>query len=312
MRRPAYRDLPEIAPGYRHAWGVVVDGDPRQGARRATPERIAGAARLVRRGVVFNLDLPLGRFPARFLGRRSLQHHEEITPYGRDDKVDDLYLQSGTQWDGLRHVRFRRHGYFGGLSDADLDEGNDLGIDHAAGQGIVARAVLVDIATHWTAQGRQWSPSSRTLIGIDDISAALAHQRISVMDGDVLLVRTGWLGWSLTTAGEAYLSGSDVESAECIGLDPQEAMAEWIWDAGIVAIASDTPALEATPIRAREEGFLHHRLIPLLGILIGELWDLDRLAEDSRRDGVYEGLLVSHPLLIPRAAGSPANAYVLK
>lgn len=312
MRRPAYRDLPEIAPGYRHAWEVVVDGDPRDGARRALPEAIVAAARLVRRGVVFNLDLPLGRFPARFLGRRPLQHHEEITSYGRDDKVDDLYLQSGTQWDGLRHVRFRRHGYFGGLSDADLDARNDLGIDRAGEHGIVARAVLCDIAAHWTGQGHRWQPSSRSLIRVEDIQAALAHQRVSVKEGDVLLLRTGWLGWSLSAPAEAYLNESHVDSAECIGLDPGEAMAEWLWDAGIVAIASDTPALEAMPIRAREDGFLHHRLIPLLGILIGELWDLDRLAADCQRDGVYEGLLVSHPLMVPRAAGSPANTYVLK
>lgn len=312
MRRPAYRDLPEIAPGYRHAWHVTVDGDPRVGARGPTPEQIVAATRLVRRGAVFNVDLPFGRFPAGFLGRAPLKHHEEITHYGRDDRIDDFSLQSSTQWDGLRHIRFRGHGYFGGLTDAELDRGDDLGIDHVADHGIVGRAVLVDVAEHWTAQGRDWSPSARTVIGVGDLTAALEREGTSVGDGDVLLLRTGWLDWSLNRAPGEYLGAASVESAECVGLDAGEEMAEWIWDSGLIAVASDTAALEAMPIRARAEGFLHHRLIPLLGIMIGELWELDLLAADCRRDGIYEGLLVSSPLNVPRAAGSPANAYVLK
>lgn len=312
MRRPRYRELPEIAPGHRHAWAVDVDGDPRDGARHPSAEAIVAAARLVRKGSVFNVDLPFGRFPPAFLGREQLEHHEEITSYGRDDRVDAFYLQSGTQWDGLRHIRFRRSGYFGGLTDEDLDRSDALGIDRAAHHGIVGRAVLLDIERCWADAGRRWSPSARTIIGIDDLTAALAHHRVTLSPGDVLLLRTGWLAWSLTSAPEGHLASHRVDEIECVGLDASEAMAEWLWDAGIVGIACDTPSLEAMPIRARTDGFLHHRLIALLGMLIGELWDLDALAADCREDGIYEGLLVSHPLMIPRAAGSPANAYVLK
>ncbi len=307
-RRAAYRELPEAAPGYRHAWNV--DGDARRGARVASAEAIAAAARLVRRGAVFGLDLPVGRFPAGFLGRAPVQYVEELTPYGRDDRLDGFYLQSGSQWDGLRHVRHRGR-YFGGATDDDLARSDALGIAGAAERGIVGRAVLVDIDAHWRALGRTWSPASRTVVGVDDLAAALARQRTALRDGDVLLVRTGWLGWILGE-GAGYAATHTVESAECVGLDPGERTAEWIWDSGAIAVACDTPALEALPIRAREEGFLHHRLLPLLGILVGELWDLDALAADCAADGVYEGLLVSTPLRVARGAGSPANACVLR
>jgi hypothetical protein len=45
---------------------------------------------------------------------------------------------------------------------------------------------------------------------------------------------------------------------------------------------------------------------------IGELWDLDGLAEDCAADGVFEFLLVSAPLNVPGGIGSPSNAIVLK
>jgi hypothetical protein len=57
---------------------------------------------------------------------------------------------------------------------------------------------------------------------------------------------------------------------------------------------------------------LHHRILPLFGMPIGELWDLDPLAEHCRADGRFEGFFVSGPLALRRGVGSPANAYVVK
>ena len=70
------------------------------------------------------------------------------------------------------------------------------------------------------------------------------------------------------------------------------------------------------PDRFRAEEFgredLRRRLIPLQGMAIGELWDLEALAADCSADGVYEFMLVSAPLNVPGAVGSPANAYAIK
>ena len=59
-------------------------------------------------------------------------------------------------------------------------------------------------------------------------------------------------------------------------------------------------------------GFLHRRLIPLLGMALGELWSLDAPAEDCAADGVYECMVVSIPLNLPGGIGSPANAIAIK
>ena len=60
------------------------------------------------------------------------------------------------------------------------------------------------------------------------------------------------------------------------------------------------------------ESLLHTRLLALLGIPLGEFFDLDALAEDCAADGVYEYLFTSKPLGIPGGVGSPPNAMAIK
>ena len=95
------------------------------------------------------------------------------------------------------------------------------------------------------------------------------------------------------------------------GLDASAATAGWLWDRRIAAVAADNPALEALRVDATD-GFQHRRLIALQGMAIGELWDLEELSQDCAADGVYEFMLVSAPLNVPGAVGSPANAYAIK
>jgi hypothetical protein len=50
----------------------------------------------------------------------------------------------------------------------------------------------------------------------------------------------------------------------------------------------------------------------LLGIPIGELWNLDPLAEDCASDGVYSFLFTSAPLNVEAGVASPPNALAIK
>ena len=76
-------------------------------------------------------------------------------------------------------------------------------------------------------------------------------------------------------------------------------------------MASDNVALEVLPVDPTI-GFQHRRLIALQGMPIGEVWDLDELAQECARDSVYEFMLVSSPLNLPGGVGSPPNAYAIK
>ena len=57
---------------------------------------------------------------------------------------------------------------------------------------------------------------------------------------------------------------------------------------------------------------LHQVAIPNIGLLIGEMWDLDVLAEDCAGDGVYEFLLAAGPLKVTGAVGAPLNPLAVR
>ena len=69
--------------------------------------------------------------------------------------------------------------------------------------------------------------------------------------------------------------------------------------------------MRADPERGLEF-FVHLALLPLLGLPIGELWDLDALAADCAADGVYELLFTSAPLNMQSGVASPPNALAIK
>lgn len=304
---PKYAELPTLADtGERHCWGLFGASDELGALNRLTNGSTLAAVQEVTSGKVIPLSLPLDH-PQLAIASRTPHRLNVVTARtGRSESLDGLFTQYSSQWDGLRHIRFRQHGYFGGRDEETLDQTEELGIDRIAAHGIVTRGLFVDVPRYMQESGRAWDPSERIKIGIDVLEEALSRHGLTPREGDVLLVRTGWLAWHLRRA----TSGTHILEASA-GLDPSRQMAAWLWDNGIVAVAADNIALEVMPFE-RSEGWLHSRLIALLGILIGELWQLDELAIDCAMDGRYSGLLVSAPLMLPRGAGSPANAYMIK
>lgn len=310
---PPYRDLARVdAIGSRHAWGVFGEHDELGRVNLLTPERVAAACREAVRGMVFNLSLPLHLPDPPWVPARSRLRHEMfmLNQDMQDDWLDGFYLQASTQWDGLRHVRAGESGYYGGRqADQAGPGGAELGIDKWAEHGLVGRGVLVDVARHAAAAGQPLDPRSGTPITARMLDDVLAAQGTQLRAGDFLLLRTGYLG--------AYLQAGDDERAtfsvqrDCPGLHAGEETAEYLWDHGVVAVVADNPAVEVVPFDP-QAGSLHRRLIPLLGFVLGEFFNLDRLAEDCAADGRYTCLLVGVPLNLAGGVGSPGNAIAVK
>jgi hypothetical protein len=264
------------------------------------------------------LDLPLN-FPFPLYGgfrAAGYRHHIEIGRGSRDDYVDNLAMQGSSQWDSLRHIRFREFGYYGGRQDADLDEKGELGIEHRARHGIIGRGVLLDAASYMERQGTPLDQTKKFFMDGAFLEQVAQAQKVTLLSGDILLLRTGWLTWykSLDHAAREKLKGTlhpGPDGLACPGLDASQATAGWVWDHQIAAIASDNVALEALPVDA-SVGFQHRRLIALQGMPIGEVWDLDELAQACTEDRIYEFMLVSAPLNLPGGVGSPPNAYAIK
>jgi kynurenine formamidase len=301
----------------RHAWDVFGRNDQLGTVNLLTPERVKHATTLVRTGRVINLNLPLN-FPITLYGgfRSGYRHHIEVNRGGRDDYVDNFAMQGSSQWDSLRHIRFREFGYYGGRQDDDVDNKGELGIENWAQHGMIGRGVLLDAAGYMERQGTPLVATNRFPMDGPFLEAVAEAQRVRLAPGDIVLLRTGWLTWykSLDHAGREALRDTlhpGDGGMACPGLDPSQATAGWVWDQQIAAIASDNVALEALPVET-STGFQHRRLIALQGMPIGEVWDLDELAQACASDGVYEFMLVSAPLNLPGGVGSPPNAYAIK
>jgi kynurenine formamidase len=315
---PKFSQLPLVGQtGERHTWDVFGRADQLGTVNLLTPERVKRAAALVRTGKVINLNLPLN-FPITLYGgfRTGYRHHIEVNRGGRDDYVDNFAMQGSSQWDSLRHIRFREFGYYGGRQDQDLDGKGELGIENWARRGIIGRGVLLDAAGVMERRGTPLDATKKFSMDGAFLEEVAQAENVWIEPGDVVLLRTGWLAWykGLDDAGREALKGT-LHPGEggmgCPGLDPSQATAAWVWDQQIAAMAADNVALEALPVEVAV-GFQHRRLIALQGMPIGEVWDLDELAQDCARDGVYECMLVSAPLNLPGGVGSPPNAYAIK
>ena len=61
----------------------------------------------------------------------------------------------------------------------------------------------------------------------------------------------------------------------------------------------------------RAAGSLHRRLLPCLGMALGELWNLESLSTRCAEEGRYDFFFVSVPLYLPGGVGSPPNAIAI-
>jgi hypothetical protein len=87
-------------------------------------------------------------------------------------------------------------------------------------------------------------------------------------------------------------------------------MARFLWNLHPGAVATDNPGFEWAP-GSSEEGFLHRRLQPLLGVVMGELLDFEILAQRCRELERHSFFFVAVPLPVPGGLSSPSNAMAI-
>lgn len=225
---------------------------------------------------------------------------------GGADDVIAMPLQCSTQWDGLGHIFDHGNAWNGRRAGDVVTSDGDLvtGIEHAASV-IVSRGVLLDV-------GRHLSPATGELadgyaITVADLEATIAAQGESsrVGRGDIVLVRTGQYARTRRDGWGDYAGGP----APGLSLTT----AGWLHRTEIAAIATDTWGFEVRPNEFDAPAFqpLHQVVIPNMGLTIGEMWNLDALADACARGGRYDFLLSAAPLPITGAVGSPINPIAI-
>jgi kynurenine formamidase len=214
---------------------------------------------------------------------------ENNVGFGWQTEILLTTVHMGTHIDALSHITCGADDHWFGGDKADSDYGDFGPLTHDATTipPIITRGVLIDVAR---ARGVQ-ALSAGAAITADDIRATLGAQQTSLRNGDVALVRTGYLGvWPDLAAIDSYKGAG-------ITLDA----AELLMDAGCVAVGSDTEALEQRPSADPSNPMpVHVRMLVERGVYIMEMVDCEELS----RDAVYEFCFVCLPLKIKGATGS--------
>lgn len=299
-------------------WGRWGPDDQIGTLNFVTPEAIAAAARLIRRGQVFSLALPFDKNgPQRGLfGNRhnpvhimlatgtdavaGVQDHDVRIRYA-DDAVM-MPLQCGTQWDALSHIFYGEqmwNGYDARLVDSNGAARN--GIEHTRDR-MVGRGVLLDIARYKGVD----SLADGYGVTVADLEGCAAAQNLTIQRGDFVLFRTGHMERCLKQGDWGGYAGGDAPGL-CFET------AHWIHGQEIAAICADTWGCEVRPNQCPEVNQpWHWVVIPMIGLSMGEMFYLKELADDCARDGAYAFFFVAPPLPITGAVGSPINPQAIK
>lgn len=305
-----------MAAKYRN-WGKWGADDELGALNYVTDEMRARAAGLVKRGKVFSLALPLdengpmngsyGRNnPSHFMlwdgGDIAAGAQDHLAALRFTDDAVYMVLQSSTQWDALAHIYFDGTMYNGRGTDQVTSRGALKNSITNVRDRAFGRGVLLDIARY---KGVACLETSYAITD-EDLEGCANTQGVEVGEGDFVLVRTGQLGQCRAAGGWGDFAGGP---APGLGLSA----ADFFCPRKVATVATDTWGTEVLPNQT-EDVFqpLHVILLVNAGIILGEMWDMDVLAEDCAEDGVYEFLLSAPPLTFTGSVGSPVNPQVIK
>jgi kynurenine formamidase len=156
----------------------------------------------------------------------------------------------------------------------------------------VGRAVLLD---YWSYSKKSYNPNTRHPITAAGLLACANDQGLQFQYGDILLIRTGWIDVYNQMSQEERVKLTEVPKYQhdFVGVDQEPEVADFLHDNYFSAVASDTPAFEVWP--QKKEWNHHVNLLPLWGLPIGELWDLEKLSELCKKYKQYAFFFASTP-----------------
>ena len=265
-------------------WGA---DDQIGAANRVTPERTAAGAKLVKKGISHPLGIVIEpgmpAYPPRYTQLQVVQPNQQFNAdlgvgweASSNDDVLQMWLGTGPQLDGLGHMGEAGEFY-------NCNQGKDFSIitgltklDISGIPPMVGRGVMIDIAKQMGVDSLQAGQP----ITSDDIKAAMKSQGVTVGEGDVVLLHTGYTDATLKQNPSLWAGSipgiTNEASVFLAGLKP-------------MAVGADTWGLGAVPPRAGDKIFYNHVvLLKQHGIYILETMNTGRLADD----GVHEFMFV--------------------
>jgi kynurenine formamidase len=290
-------------------WGHWGEDDVKGALNFISPAKVRQAASLVTEGVRITLsriiqfapDIDAGEYPV-----PPMHFMDSINAGGGGDRLGSVtdwasfkLHGSPTHLDAHSHIFWKRQIY-NGQSAGEIDvRGARVGDVDVAREGIVSRAVLLDI------------PRLRGIpfLGDDDgvsaadLDAAERATGAQLGEGDVVLVRTGH--------GLARLEKSGPDFERSTGLLPS--CLPWIHERSLSVLATDSSG-DIRPGRRGMRGIfapVHAVCLVAMGMFVIDNCDLDALARECEQRNRWEVCFMAAPLRMAHATGSPMNPLAI-
>ena len=279
-------------------WGRWGEDDELGTLNLVTPAKTKAAVALVQEGVTVSMALDLNTVQDA-LNQNPFRHSVATGKFsGHDVAGDDYGVQyhgfAHSHIDGLPHFAHKGKLYNGfGFDTIKPTGATKLGI-HNLKNGIVSRAVLVDMA--WFKEVDFLEPG--TAITVADLEAWEQKTGVTVGSGDVLLVRTG--RWERVRQKGQW---NFLEAAAGM----HASVAQWLKERDVALIGCDGVS-DVMP--SGVEGLanpLHELVLVGLGMRILDNLNLDDVAQAAKARNRWEFLFVGAPLRVVGGTGSPLN-----
>jgi hypothetical protein len=147
--------------------------------------------------------------------------------------------------------------------------------------------------------GESYDPLTSHPISVSAIQEIARKRNITFQYGDILIIRSGFIDNynRLPQAKRDALKDIPPKEYTLVGAEQSDDMLDFLYNNYFAAVVGDTPAFEMWP--SSKPWHLHHTILPKWGMPIGEMWDLERLAEVCKRTGRYEFFVTSAPSNMP-------------
>jgi kynurenine formamidase len=307
----AQSDCSKIVPA--SPWGP---NDQTGATNRVTPAVTKAAAAEIQEGKVIVMSYPLAdgiplfgtRFTKTILTATTLAPGaalgENQLTYMEDTWLSQSHV--GTHLDGMGHIG-RKDCYYNQTPMGKFINQNNmtkLGLDHL--KSFATRGVLVDMVKVYQQTGKLKTNAGckkpcldkGTVITKADLEAGLKMYNVTLREGDILIIHTGW-----GNLFEQYPAQNALYNSGEPGLGKEAA--HWLVSQKIVAVGNDTWGVEVIPGEDPKEAFIvHNILLTDAGIHIMENVRTDLMAEEADRT---KRATFFFSMTVPKAVGLTGN-----
>ena len=299
-------------------WGP---NDQTGATNRITPAVTKAAATEIKDGKVIALSYPLtdgvplfgSRFTKTILTAVSLApgaaFGENNLTYMEDTWLSQSHV--GTHLDGMGHIG-RKDCYYNQIAMGKFINQNNmtkLGLEHL--KPFATRGVVIDMVKVYQQAGKLKTNSACKKPCIDkgavitaaDLQAGLKMYNTTLREGDIVVIHTGWgdLFEQFPAQNALYNSGEPGIGKEA---------ATWLISQKVVAVGSDTWAVEVIPGEDPKEAFIvHQMLLTDNGIHIIENVRTDLIAAEAASSGRATFFF---SMTVPKAVGLTGNFVAIE